>query len=249
MARSIVIAAMGVAVFGVSATAFAQEEESAGAAAAVSTDSAQQGNVHLGLRLGYGIPLGNSTGGGTETVGGITVQTEDQKLSDDISGMIPIWLDLGYFVTPNIMIGLYGHYGIALIADGDPARGTGCPEGADCSGSVIRFGLQGQYHLSRGQSLDPWFGLGVGYEILSAKQSAQGQEQSFSLKGFEFVNLQAGADFKVANNVAVGPFVSFSLGQYSSFSVDPEVPGLTDDIPNKSMHEWLTLGVKGSFGF
>ena len=238
MARSIVIAAMGVAVFAVSATAFAQEE-SAGAAAAVSTDSAQPGNVHLGLRLGYGIPLGNAAG--ASDVPG----DQDAKLSDTYSGMIPIWLDLGYFVTPNIMLGLYGHYGIGLIADGE----EGCPEGADCSGSVIRFGVQGQYHLSRGQSLDPWFGLGVGYELASAKFSGGGQDLTVTVKGFEFANLQAGVDFKVADNVAVGPFVSFSLGQYSSQSVDPEIPGLSDDIPNKAIHEWLTLGVKGSFGF
>jgi len=237
MARSIVIAALGVAVFGVSATALAQEE-SGGAAAAVSTDSAQPGNVHLGLRLGYGIPLGNAAN--ADSPG-----DQDAKLSDTYTGIIPIWLDVGYFVTPNIMLGLYGHYGIGLMADGE----DGCPEGADCSGSVIRFGLQGQYHVSRGQSVDPWFGLGVGYEIASATRSALGQELTVTVKGFEFVNLQAGADFKVADNVAIGPFVSFSLGQYSSQSVDPEIPGLGDDIPNKAIHEWLTLGVKGSFGF
>jgi outer membrane protein W len=239
MARSIAIAAMGVAVFGVSATALAQEESS-GAAAAVSTDSAEPGKVHLGLRLGYGIPLGNAAG--ASDVPG----DQDSKLSDVYSGMIPIWLDVGYFVTPNIMIGLYGHYGIAMIADNEDA----CPEGADCSGSVIRFGLQGQYHLSRGQSLDPWFGLGVGYELASGTISGGGSDVTITYKGFEFVNLQAGADFKVADSVAIGPFASFSLGQYSSVSIDPELPlvGSGGDIENTSMHEWLTLGVKGSFG-
>ena len=127
MARSILTMAVGVAVFVVSASALAQEE-SAGAAAAVSTDDSG-GKIHLGLRLGYGIPLGTSAG--ASDVPG----DQDEKLSDTYSGMIPIWLDLGYFVTPQIMLGLYGHYGIGLVADSENT----CPEGADCSGSASGF--------------------------------------------------------------------------------------------------------------
>jgi len=70
-----------------------------------------------------------------------------------------------------------------------------------------------------------------------------------TVKGFEFANLQAGGDFKVADHVGVGPFVSFSLGEYSSVSMDPEIAGMVDEIPNKAIHEWLVIGVKGSFNF
>jgi len=231
-----------------SATSALAQEEAPAAAASVSTDDGG-GKIHLGVRLGYGIPLGKINGESSTTVGGITVTSEGTKLNDVYSGMIPIWLDLGYFVTPNIMVGLYGHYGIAMIKDGDANNLQGCPEGADCSGSVIRIGLQGQYHLSRGESLDPWFGLGIGYEFASASLSSGGTEFSATYKGLEFLNLQAGADFKVANNIGIGPFASFSLGQYSSRSTDPEIPGASDDIEEKAMHEWLVIGVHGAFGF
>ena len=39
------------------------------------------------------------------------------------------------------------------------------------------------------------------------------------------------------------PFVAFSLGQYSSVSVN----GTSSDITDKALHEWLFLGVRGQF--
>ena len=161
-------------------------------------------------------------------------------MSDYVGGMIPIWLDLGYMVTPTIMVGLYAQYGLLM---GVKAGGQDCPSGVSCSGNDIRIGLQGQYHLSPGESLNPWFGLGIGYEMLNTKYSGGGVDVKGGAKGLEYANLQGGADFKVAESFAVGPFVSFSLGQYSKTSGDNSA-----DIPEKAMHQWLTLGVKGTLG-
>jgi outer membrane protein W len=205
-----------------------------GAAAAASTESPPDagGKIKIGLRLGYAIPLGDTS--------------KDNKLSDLAAGMIPIWLDLGYMVTPNIMVGLYAQYGIVMLSS---KIKDGCDAAnASCSASDIRFGIQGQYHISPGQSLDPWVGLGIGYEMLKYKSALSlgvgaPQEVSITAKGLEFANIQGGADFKVANSFTVGPFVSFSLGQFSSTSGD-----VSGDIKDKGIHEWLTLGVKGTFG-
>jgi outer membrane protein W len=207
------------------------------AAASASASSADAGGkIKIGLRLGYALPLGKAT------------DTPSGELNKVVSGMIPIWLDLGYMVTPNIMIGLYAQYGLVMIKSADTATDPGCPSGADCSGNDIRIGLQGQYHISPAASLDPWVGLGIGYEMLNYKVSANGQEGKFGVKGLEFANIQGGADFKLADSFTVGPFLSFSLGQFSSQSADPEPPGFNSSIDKTAMHEWLTLGVKGTFG-
>ncbi|MEZ4225867.1 MAG: hypothetical protein R3B13_33275 [Polyangiaceae bacterium] len=203
-------------------------EAAAGGEAAMDTSNMDGGGkIKIGLRLGYGLPLGDAI--------------KDSKMSDGVSGMIPIWLDLGYMVTPNIMVGLYAQYGIVMLASD---RKDACDAAkVDCSAADIRFGLQGQYHLSPGESLDPWFGLGIGYEMLNSKAG----DASTGLAGFEFANIQAGANFKVADAIGVGPFVSFSLGQYSSASADPEPPGFDSSIKDKAMHQWLVLGVAGTF--
>jgi hypothetical protein len=65
-----------------------------------------------------------------------------------------------------------------------------------------------------------------------------------SIKGWEFLNLQGGVDFQVANAITVGPFLSVSFDQFSSESVG----GTSADIDTKALHEWVTFGVKGTFG-
>lgn len=141
-------------------------------------------------------------------------------------------------VTPNIMVGLYGSYAFMMLAsdlsDACDARSV------DCSVSQLRFGVQGQYQLSPGQSINPWFGLGIGMEMLDSKVG----DLKGGFSGFEFANLQVGADFKATDSLGIGPFVGFSLGQYSSTTGDNGT-----DIEDKGLHQWLTIGVKGTLGF
>ena len=193
---------------------------------AVAGSAAAEG-LELGARLAYGLPMGE-------------VQ-EKADLSDFASSQIPLWFDIGYRINENLFAGAYLSYGLVQLAD------DACPDGADCSASDIRLGVQGHYHLSPGESIDPWFGLGIGYEMANSKVEAGGIESTGNYSGFEFLNLQGGADFQVSEGVGIGPFLALSIGQYSSY--ESEVAGnKTDgDIENKGMHEWLMLGVRGSF--
>ncbi|HWZ92632.1 MAG TPA: outer membrane beta-barrel protein [Polyangiaceae bacterium] len=200
--------------------------------AATGSAFAQDGKFKLGLRLGYAVPSGKVTG--DTTVGGVTVSGE--KLSDSISGQVPIWLDAGYMVTPNILVGLYGQYGFASVKN--------CDAGASCSAHDIRFGVQGQYHIMPDESVDPWLGVGFGYESLGVSESEGALSIDGSITGWEFLNLQGGVDFQVANAFTVGPFLSFSLDQFSSVKSG----GNSADINNTALHEWITFGAKGTFG-
>jgi len=184
--------------------------------------------LELGLRLGYGLPMGDAV--------------RDGKLGDVISGKIPIWVDVGYRVNPNIYVGAFFAYGIASInKDKVPECSL---NGVDCSGSTMDLGVMAAYHIMPDQSFDPWVGLGVGYEIAKLSASAGGQSQSTSYSGLTFANIQVGGDYRVNNNLGIGPFVSFALGQYSSCSVDNGSCSIAD----KAMHEWLTIGVRGTYG-
>ena len=159
---------------------------------------------------------------------------KDAKLSDLTVAQIPIWLDVGYMVTRQLMLGIYAQY--ALASGGHQFTG---------SGSDIRFGVQAQYHPIEAILLDPWVGLGFGYEIL--KTNAKIGSGSVTLKGFEFANLQAGLDFRLGRFLGLGPFVSFSLGQYSSMSVSGSYPGgQSGGIGEKALHEWLMVGLHAS---
>jgi hypothetical protein len=196
------------------------------------TARAEGSAVQLGLRTGYALPLGNGAG--------------DTSLSDVVSGMIPIWIDAGYKLNPNMVIGANFQYGIAFV-NSDKIQGCS-GGGVSCSANDIMFGVQFHYHLMPDQTIDPWGGVGIGYEILNVSESAMGQSASTSFNGFQFVNFQLGADYKVLPNLGVGPFVMLSLGQYSNCSISE--PGITTGnctIQNQSMHEWLTFGVRGAY--
>ncbi|HEU5478343.1 MAG TPA: outer membrane beta-barrel protein, partial [Candidatus Tumulicola sp.] len=153
--------------------------------------------VEVGLRAGYAIPLGDAAGGNPST-----------SLSNIYSGMIPIQVDAGYRFTPNMMVGAYFAYGITMLNTGNGSLLQGCSQsGVSCSGSNLMFGAQFHYHLMPDQTIDPWAGIGIGYEIASISESAGGQSAGESFSGFQFVNLQVGGDYKVMPNLGVGPFV------------------------------------------
>jgi hypothetical protein len=208
---------------------------------------ANAGGFELGGRLGYGIPLGKTD--------------DNSDLSDAISGMIPLQLDLGYRVSPAFSIGGYVMYGIGFVGDeisnncdnADDVPGVN----ASCSARDVRLGVQAQFHFLPKKKLDPWLGVGLGYEWLTIGEdiSGGGREADFSAtgKGFEFINLQGGLDFKVTPGLALGPFLSFSIGQYGSTSTSCSGNGCagvateSGDIDDKAAHQWLLLGVKGTF--
>lgn len=174
--------------------------------------------VEVGSRLGYSFPTGDIRSG--------------LALTNVVSGMVPLQLDLGYRVNPTWFVGVYGQYGFVLLKDATCAT--------HCSAHDVRFGLEAQYHLMPLKAVDPWAGLGVGYELLPVSGSIGGQSASQTLKGMEFVNLSFGADFKIAPALGVGPFLGLSIGEFSSF-------GDLGAISGKGVHLWLTLGVRSVF--
>jgi hypothetical protein len=184
-----------------------------------------ESGLRFGARLGYQLPLGDAA--------------ESSPLSDAVGGGVPIWLDIGYRINRNIYIG--GTFNYAFLGGGD--KGAFCPTGADCSASQIRFGVMGAYHILPTAQFDPWIGVGLGYEILNLSASAGGKSVDFSVTGIEFLNLQLGGDYRATENIRVGPFAAFSLGQYSSVSSG----GNSADITKTGLHQWLTLGVRGAY--
>jgi outer membrane protein W len=226
MTRQVVAFSLAAAMLTVAAPSWAQQP--------VPTSHALQ----LGLRTGYAVPLGKTGRTANDLV--------DEDLSASIKGQIPIGLDVGYLATPNFYIGLTLQYGFGRIG----SSGTGlCDQpGVSCSTSDTSLGVGAQYHLSPTASFDPWIGLGLAYEWLDLSVDFAGGSSSGTASGLEYVILQLGGDVSVAQNLAVGPFVSFSAGQY--FSVSQHAAGGTpfsQDFTNKSFHEWLLFGVRGIY--
>lgn len=198
---------------------------------------AQAPGIELGLRLGYGVPLGGAAPG--------------SDLDQNIAGEIPVWGELGYRIDPHWMAGAYGLYGFGFLTH-DEQRVCDAYQ-VSCSVSDLRLGAQLHYHFMPARKLDPWLGLGFGYEWLIANADISSNERSgsASLRGWEFINLQGGLDWALGEGVALGPFLSVSVAQYTTVSVECTGPAcrssVSETLDDKALHSWVVVGLRGAF--
>jgi hypothetical protein len=176
--------------------------------------------IELAARLGFGLPFGKLSSTG-------------DKISNHVTGVIPIAIEGNYRFTANFLAGVYLSYAILLAKD--------CPSGQSCGGHVLHFGIQGSYHLTPGGSFDPWVGLGVGYESLTLTVTELGRSASADGTGWQFANFQVGGDLRVSPTFYLGPFVSFSVDETTSIGF----AGFSSSDFDKTLHEWLMFGVRG----
>jgi hypothetical protein len=193
--------------------------------------STPRAQVSLGLRLGYAKAQGN--------VGG------QMNMDEWVNGQFPVQLDALVRVTPRLAVGLYGSYGFGL-AGGD-VKSTCESPGVSCSLTVIRTGIEGLYSFTPGVAM-PWLGVGVGYEWNTAHFENGSQSRDVTFSGFEWVNVQGGADFVVAPSFAVGPYLMASVARYERGTFgDSNAGGFGGEASQKSIHAWMQLGVRARF--
>jgi hypothetical protein len=114
----------------------------AGAVTAGGARASGPSGVEIGLRTGYALPLGD--------VGG----SPSRALGDVVTGMVPIWIDAGYRMSPNMYLGANFQYGVGFI---NSSKLGGCSvSGVSCTSSDVMLGLDFHYHLMPGQTIDPW---------------------------------------------------------------------------------------------
>lgn len=200
--------------------------------------------LEIGGRTGFGLPFGKSTDAAGDDFDRIT------------AGQVPIWFDLGMHFSRHFSVGMYLSYGIGISSDEignacDAAEAASPGVDVSCTSSDVRLGLQFHVHILPDEVVDPWVGLGSGLEwfAMTQRASAGGQSASatFTLNGFEIVNLQAGVDFKLADNIGLGPFVTFSHGSFGSAKISCEnadCNAQSADIANTASHQWLLFGAK-----
>jgi len=181
----------------------------------------------LGARLGVAIPMGDIA--------------QNMGLSDSVSANLPIWLDAAYRFSPNFSAGIYFNYGFGFASN--------CPAGVSCSTHSVHLGAESFYHFLPRNSFDPYIGLGTGWEWMSLGASAGAQSLDYSFNGWEFLTFQAGGDFSVAPQWAVGPYLALSLGQYSNCGLSQNGVGQQCRIASTAVHEWFQFGVRGTFDF
>jgi hypothetical protein len=224
------------------APAAAAEAEPTAAQSAPNGGAEPEKRFRIGVRLGFVLPFGTFTGGPGST-----------SLADVFAGGIPIGLDLGYVVIPRLMLGAYATY--MFLID---KMSSGCPSGVSCSDHDVDLGIQAQYFVWPHKPVDPWFGIGVGYEweteSVSTADATGSTHFGYTGRGFQYLRLQGGADVKLNDSFSVGPFVNLAIGEYSNEDVSCSASGTDmatcapESISTAALHEWFTIGARGTLG-
>jgi len=186
-------------------------------------------------RVGMALPIGNAAGGSQNNPAGTS-------LSDLVAWTVPLQLDIGARIGP-VFVG-----GRASYAFGK--TGSSFDGASSRSASDVRIGFEVLWHFGGDRKVDPWAGIGVGYEWLNLSVSAgNGSTVYATLRGFEWVSVQLGIDFVLGHNFRLGPYLESNVGQYDSASggiinvQGGEIGGSTD-VQSKAVHAWIGFGLR-----
>ncbi len=184
----------------------------------------------VGVHTGWAVPLG-----ATE---------KDVPLHVNAAGQIPVGVDLGVRVARPVIVGLYAQYGAVITRSSNDWTSV-CQIGQDCSGSDVHLGVQAHYHFAPGQRLDPWLGMGIGYETYTLHAAGT----RFKWSGIEVANVQIGLDVGLGRVISVGPFLGLAMAQFSKLDVTPADQGFSGPVQNPGIHDWFCMGARGSVDF
>lgn len=195
----------------------------------------------MGLRLGLEGPSGPATG-----AAGDTMSARHSVLAGSMG------LDPGWKVTDAVFVGGY----VTMIPTGsgeNPRIERACEDsdsdGKDdvlCDAATYRFGAQGQYHFRPAETVNPWLGLGAGYEIETQSVDAYSprRTESTTSRGWE-LTLTGAVDFRFGRVFGLGLWCSTQFGWYVSSTTT--INGRTTfdgSIPDTAMHRWTGGGLR-----
>jgi hypothetical protein len=191
----------------------------------------------VSARTGFFLPVGSVSGGASE-----------KPMSDVVLGQIPIQVDLGGRME-NLFVGGFAAMGANFLA-----TDYNCNPELRCSSSSISFGLQVHYHLAPERPLNPWFGVGVGYELLSVRTEDRSNDANYVqtvFHGPQLLKLMGGAEFRASSRFVVGPFAEISVGEYWNVSArlrrSPAEISTSEALAGKALHAWMGLGVRVTY--
>ncbi|HYG68836.1 MAG TPA: hypothetical protein VD838_14305 [Anaeromyxobacteraceae bacterium] len=193
--------------------------------------AAGDGGVEVGVRTGYAVPIGDADG--------------STPLRDLVDGAIPFQLGVAWRLTDEFRVGGYGQYAYGFA-------GSAFDRVESASGMQLRLGLEVEW-MAPPTRWRPWASVSAGWEWLGMSgdlvaQDGERVELEVDVNGPEAA-LAGGVLFAADSRLAVGPFLSLGLGRYENASGELGGQDLPDLVgQEKSVHGWLQLGVRGTFG-
>src|SRR5215469_7893303 len=154
------------------------------------------------------------------------------SLTDSGGAGTSLELDLGWRIDPHFLVGVYGTG--AWLSTGD------VPGNAHNNWSA-GAGIQGNYHILPGTSLDPWVGLGAGWRGYFVNR-ANGTD---ARHGIDFARVQVGVDVPVIPSVSISPYVGAATTIFLTQQLANETS--FSSIQDKKVGVFVSAGLMGRF--
>jgi hypothetical protein len=196
----------------------------------------------MGYARGADMPCRSQTG---PAACPIVVAPTDVAMSDAFSGQVPIFVEIGGKVIPALFVG--GFLGLGFGGAASDYDSLCKQRDFNCATVGVRFGAEVQYHIRPAEMANPWIGYGFGFESIALTMSQGDQTYTSSFSGLELAHLMGGIDFRLSRVFGIGPFVDFSLGQYSKYKFETPFGTQEGDVATTKMHQWLAFGARGTF--
>ena len=186
----------------------------------------------MGARAGVSYPLGSSISG--------------KALADQVGPSFPFTFEIGVRALGRYELALVGQYAVGTVS---ALNASGCYTGNNaCSASVGQVGIEFLYHPLGLARIDPFVGIGLGYEWLIARATIQGKNNDLAVSGWNWFVLQSGVEFPIGQLFRLGPYALLSVGQYqeSSYTVTTAtgIQSGTSPIAHQAAHLWLSVGIR-----
>jgi hypothetical protein len=205
---------------------------SATVAAAVPAPPAR--GPEAGVRLGLAIPAGSIQSG--------------ENLTAYAGSAMPVVVEGGYRIDPSLFVGARFQYAFPQLK----APVGSCNNAVSCSGSVMQLGVEGVYRFLADRGFAPWAGLGFGYEWASGDYDRANGGTGATFRGLQGL-VQVGGDARVSSQLVLGPYVEAAFGRYGTADARTRLGNTTTettmDISNTAIHTWISIGMRGAFGF
>jgi hypothetical protein len=139
----------------------------------------------------------------------------------------------GYRFAPQFALNLYGEYN-----QFNP--GNAVSSGATRGGVA---GINGTFHMSPYQRLDPWARIGTGYRMLWVTGNPNAVDTLWH--GFQLAKVDLGLDFRTDENIAIGPLVGVDVSHF--YWRNPSGAAGDEEIVGKRFVPFVYAGIEGRF--
>jgi len=162
---------------------------------------------------------------GAQTTGDIG----DGMTADNLIGSAgQLDLEIGHRLTPHLTLGFYSNAQAF-------AEGSYGPRDVYTGAA----GVEADFHFRPTQAVDPWISIGTGVRAYLI------EDGNYTIGvGAELARLQVGADFRLDENVALGPVLGASASLYGA-----EKQPMEDfhELSDKGINWTFTAGIAGRF--